>query len=80
MDIELFSMLCSWGSFSYHGSVKHNLRFQQLVSHIHSCFYFIFIFIVIFLTRRAAVISSTLPLCRACEFLLSEVRRKEKRI
>lgn len=54
-------MLCSWGSFSYHGSVKHNLRFQQLVSHIHSSFLLVLLYFYCycyFLTRRVAVVSS----------------------
>lgn len=81
VDVEPFSVLRSWGSFSYHGSVKHNLRFQWLVSHIHSRVYFIIFYFYCyccFVTRRAAVVSSVLQLCRPCEPFLCEVGRKEK--
>lgn len=81
VDMELFSVLSSWGSFSYRSSVKNNLRFQQLVSHIHSRVYFIILYFYCyccFVTRRAAVVSSMLHLCRPCEPLLCEVGRKEK--
>lgn len=81
VDMELFSELSSWGSFFYHGSVKHNLRFQRLVSHIHSRVYVIrvcFYCYCCFVTRRAAVVSSMLHLCRPCEPLLYEVGRKEE--
>lgn len=80
VDMELFSVLSSWGSLSYHGSVKHNLRFQQLVTHIHSRVYFTMFYFYCyccFVTRRAAVVSSVLHLCRPREPLLYEVGKKD---
>lgn len=53
VDMELFSVLSSWGSFFCRGSVKHNLRFQRLVSHIHSRVYFIlFLLLLLFCNQE----------------------------
>lgn len=81
----VWSCLVSWvaGVIFSHSSVKHSLRFQCLFYHIHCrvCvirFYFYCHCHCCFVTRRAAVVSSMLHLCRPCESLLYEVRRQEK--